>query len=109
MERNDDHHPGGFKRNNSNNFGNRGSNNNGGPNSGYRNWEFVDGSFKWKINNEAKKLSRKKINKQISIKMNISYLHKTKLQAFEWKENNNSKRHIKTETNTNITCIFELK
>lgn len=39
MERNDDHHQGGFKRNNSNNFGNRGPNNNGGPNmnTGYRN------------------------------------------------------------------------
>lgn len=41
MERNDDHHSGGgFKRNYSNNFGNRSSNNGGAPNanSNYRNW-----------------------------------------------------------------------
>lgn len=58
MERNDDHHSGGFKRNNSNNFGNRGSNNSSGTstNSGYRNWnEFslfehlID--FEMKLNN----------------------------------------------------------
>lgn len=39
MERNDDPNAGGFKRNYSNNFGNRSSNNGGGPNanSNYRN------------------------------------------------------------------------